>query len=211
MLSFATEFPVEPNKSSDDFLAAVREWLLGSPHTVFDADDFLNFDKKPEWTAKKSNESIEFLRFHQGPTQTAAVRYTKVDGGLEWVSTVVFWHGQPASWIGIRISCESQHPSVRLPIAKKPVFVRTFLNRLGGGMDGELDTSTLARYLSNSEIPLAARCMSGLAGCRLPTIYVSTRFQGGHSVEADSLAEAVSGMAHVIVEPNRAFSVRLMQ
>ncbi|MGV8805853.1 MAG: hypothetical protein ACWA6Y_12930 [Polaromonas sp.] len=211
MLSFATEFPVSATATSGKFLAAVREWLLGSPHTVFKSSDFPLVDVQEEWSAKKSNEQIEVLRFDSTTSSAAAVRYTKIDDGLEWVSTVVFLQSSPAGWIGIRTSCESQHPSVRLPAARKPVFVRTFLNRLSGGLDGELTASASARILANSEVPLAARCLTGQTGCRLPVVYVSAKFQGGHSVNPTSLADALAGMAHVVVEPNRPFSVRLMQ
>ncbi len=211
MLSFATEFPVSATSTSADFLAAVRKWLLGSPHTVFESADLASLDAQAEWSAKKLNEKIEVLQFGSTTSNTAAVRYTKIDDGLEWVSTVVFYVASPAGWIGIRTSCESQHHSARLPIAKKPVFVRTFLNHLSGGADGELLASANARTLTNSEVPLAARCLSGRTGCRLPVVYVSARFQGGYTVNVNALAEALSGMAHVVVEPNRHFSIRLMQ
>ena len=209
MLSFATEFPVEATRTSVDFLAAVREWLLGSPHTAFEASDLSEIEAKDEFSAKKSNELIETLKYQATGNDMAAIRYTKLDRGLEWVSTIVFSRGQP-SWIGIRTSCESQHPAAKLPIAKKPVFVQTFLTRLGGGADGEIKVQAIPLRLTNSDIPLAARCVSGRAGCRLPLVYVSARFQGGHLVNVDSLAEALAGMAHVVVEPNRPFSVRLM-
>lgn len=210
MLSFATEFPVEETRTSVDFLVAVREWLLGSPHTAFEAADLSEMDEKDEFSAKKSNELIEALRYEATGSNMAAIRYTKLDRGLEWVSTIVFSRGQPASWIGIRTSCESPHPAARLPIARKPVFVQTFLTHLGGGADGEIKVQAIPLRLANSDIPLAARCISGRAGCRLPLVYVSARFQGGHIVNVDSLAEALAGMAHVLVEPNRPFSVRLM-
>lgn len=84
------------------------------------------------------------------------------------------------------------------------------MTRLGGGEDGEIKVQAIPLRLTNSDIPLAARCMSGQAGCRLPLVYVSARFQGGYLVNVDSLAEALAGMAHVVVEPNRPFSVRLM-
>ncbi|MHB1410370.1 MAG: hypothetical protein B7X79_07450 [Acidovorax sp. 17-64-282] len=166
-------------------------------------------EAKDEFSAKKSNELIETLKYQATGSDMAAIRYTKLDRGLEWVSTIVFSRGQP-SWIGIRTSCESQHPAAKLPIAKKPVFVQTFLTRLGGGADGEIKVQAIPLRLTNSDIPLAARCVSGRAGCRLPLVYVSARFQGGHLVNVDSLAEALAGMAHVVVEPNRPFSVRLM-
>lgn len=210
MLSFATEFPIQTTRTSTDFLVAVREWLLGSPHTAFEVSDLSEMETRDEFSAKKSNELIEVLKYESTASDMAAVRYTKSAQGLEWVSTIVLSRGQPSSWIGIRTSCESQHPAARLPVAKKPVFVQTFLTRLGGGTDGEIRMQAIPLRLTNSDIPLAARCMSGQAGCRLPLVYVSARFQGGHIVNVDSLAEALAGMAHVLVEPNRAFSVRLM-
>lgn len=210
MLSFATEFPVGEASTTTDFLVAVREWLSGSPHTLFEATDLSEIDSKNEWTAQKPNEQIETLKYESAELDTAAVRYTKIDRGLEWVSTIVFSRGQPASWIGIRISCESQHPSGRLPVGKKPVFVRTFLSRLGGGADGEVKLRSGPLRLPNSDIDFAARCISGRTGCRMPIVYVSARFHGGYTVDVESLADELSGMAHVIVEPNRPFSVRLM-
>lgn len=210
MLSFATEFPVEATQTSSEFLSAAREWLLGSPHTVFKAADLSDMDTKDEFSARKSNELIEALKYEATTNDMAAIRYTRLDRGLEWVSTIVFSRAQNANWIGIRTSCESQHPAAKLPIAKKPVFVQTFLTRLGGGIDGELKVQAAPVRLNNSDIPLAARCILGKAGCRLPIVYVSARFKGGHIVNVDSLAEMLAGMAHVLVEPNRPFSVRLM-
>ena len=210
MLSFATEFPVETTRTSVDFLVAVREWLLGSPHTAFEEVDLSEVDTQDQFSARKSNEFIETLKYKSIDSDMAAVRYTKMDRGLEWVSTIVFSRSQWNSWIGVRTSCESQLPSARLPIARKPVFVQTFLTHLGGGSDGEIKVQSMPLRLTNSDITLAARCMSGSAGCRLPLVYVSARFQGGHTVNVESLADELAGMAHVIVEPNRTFSVRLM-
>ncbi|MCE7903021.1 MAG: hypothetical protein DYH20_10320 [Gammaproteobacteria bacterium PRO9] len=211
MLSFATEFPVDGSRTAAEFLAAVREWLLGSPHTSFEQGDLVGFDSDEQWARRKSNESIEVLTYNAAGTESAAVRYARVDRGLEWVSTLVFARSSPSGWVGIRTSVESQHPAARLPVAKKPVFVRTFLDRLGGGNDGDLRVQSTAIVLANSDIDTASRAISGKAGCRMPVVYVSARFQGGHVVDANSLADQLSGMAHVLVEPNRPFSQRLMQ
>ena len=211
MLSFATEFPVDGSRTTTDFLAAVREWLLGSPHTAFGQSELAQFDSAEQWTERKSNEFLEVLQHNSASVESAAVRYTRVDRGLEWVSTLVFARSSPSGWIGIRTSVESQHPAARLPAAKKPIFVRTFLDRLGGGDDGDLRVQSTALALANSDIETAARAITGKAGCRMPVVYISARFQGGHVVNTDSLADQLAGMAHVLVEPNRPFSYRLME
>lgn len=158
---------------------------------------------------RKANEHVESLRVTCGGGVMAAARYTKNENGLEWRTTIVFSQEQAAGWIGIRISCESRHPSARLPIAKKPVLVRTLLNRFAGAFDGPFAVQAKPIRLDNADIDVAARCIRGDAGCRLPMVYVSSRFQGGPIVDVDRLADRLAGMAHVVVEPNRAFSVRL--
>jgi hypothetical protein len=56
---------------------------------------------------------------------------------------------------------------------------------------------------------LAARLIAGRAGSRLPIVYVSAGFQSSHILDGDRLANELAGMAHVVVEPNRPFSLRL--
>ncbi|MCG5260097.1 hypothetical protein EM868_06785 [Cupriavidus gilardii] len=211
MISFATELPLKATTTTDHFFAAIREWILGSPHSMFRSEDLLEFGGANEWSQARSQERLEFLRPDPHSNSSAAIRYSSAQGGLEWVSTVVFWHAGSTAWIGIRVSCESNRPSARLPVAKKPFLVRTILNRLQPGLDGELQTSDKPILLANSEVPLAARCISGHTGSYLPIVYVSAQFRGGYAVNVDALAKTLSGMAHVVVEPNRPFSLRLME
>jgi len=42
-----------------------------------------------------------------------------------------------------------------------------------------------------------------------PIVYVSASFYGGYTLDVNRLANDLSGMAHVVVEPNRPFSLRL--
>lgn len=209
MLSFVSEFPVERTRTATDFLDGVRTWLLGSPHTAFEAGDLDALGSATECRVTKGAESLEALRAESTTEETQGVRHIIRDDGLEWVTTVVFSRTGFDSWIGIRTSCESHHPAVRLPAAKKPILVRVLLERLGGSSDGMLRVGSSPTRLENADIEIAADLIGGRMECRLPIIYVSAGFQGGHSLDVDRLAADMAGMAHVIVEPNRAFSVRL--
>lgn len=210
MLSFATEFPVQGSHDSSKFIGAIREWLLGSPHTVLTAPDLAGIEDESEWSTQKPGEKLTFLKTASPTDETAAVRYVKIYRGLEWQTTIILSRQPTNSWIGIRISCESQHPAARLPPAKKPIVVKTLLSQLGGALDGELLVQTTPVRLENIDIEKAARLIAGKSGCRLPIVYLSAPFQNELSVNANLLAEALSGMAHVVVEPNRPFSLRLM-
>ncbi len=209
-MSFATEFPVSSKCRSSDFLASIREWILGSPHTQFHEGELKGLGDQDRWSTHNSIERLEVLRFSLNYDESVAIRYTKSQRGLAWITTAVFSRDQDSSWVGIRTYCESQRPTTRLPVTKKPVLVRVLLNNLGGDYDGSLLVGKSPLFLDNIDIDIAARCISGSTGSRLPIVYVSSSFQGGHLVNVEPLAKNLAGMAHVVVEPNRPFSLRLM-
>lgn len=209
MLSFATEFPVERGKNSDDFLNALRKWLLGSPHTTFNVADLEGLHAPREWKLTKDDESLETLRVQARADDTTGVRYMRRGEGLDWTTTVVFSRSSADSWVGIRVSRESSHPAVRLPTARKPRLVRTLLEELGGSSDGMLRVGNEPFRLENPDIDMATAMIDGRAQCRLPIVYVSAGFHGDYTLDPDRLAADLAGMSHVVVEPNRAFSLRL--
>lgn len=209
MLAFATEFPIERTRTTADFLRAVQSWVLGSPHTGLAELDLAGLQTAAEWRGGRGNEYVDSVQVHGRTSESAAVRYRRLDEGLEWLTSVVFSRTGADSWVGIRVSCESAHPAVRLPAAKKPVLVRTLLDALGGSSDGALRVSGTPLRLDNADIDVASQLIAGDSGCRLPVVYVSAAFNGGHIVDVDRLARDLAGMAHVVVEPNRHFSLRL--
>lgn len=209
MLSFATEFPVRHDHTVGQFFDALGRWILGSPHTEFQAADLGEIGAPGEWYCRRGIEQLQTLMYTSESRQQGAARYTRGDGGLEWVTVIVFSRWERDSWISIRVSCESEHPAVRLPPAKKPVLVRVLLDDLGGDGDGVLSVGGTPYRLDNVDVDIAAQLIQGRAGCRLPIVYVSALFGGGYAVDPERLARDVLGMAHVIVEPNRPFSLRL--
>ena len=173
MQSFATEFPVEQSRTASEFSTAIREWLLGSPHTRFSAQNLEGLGEGDEWSCSLGSETIESLQTTTQNNDAVAVRYNKTADDLEWITSIVF-AGQPSSsWVSVRITCESLHPAARLPAAKKPVLVRTLLKSLGGGRDGQLDVTDAPIILRGSAIDFAASCILGNAESYLPIVYVS--------------------------------------
>lgn len=208
MLSFATEFPIEGSSGADEFLLEIKDWILKSPHTNFVEDDFVGMEGE-RWSASSSDEKIDVLSISTAADTSSAVRFSKVEKGLEWETNIVFSKQPLDTWVSIRVSCESNHPSVQLPPAKKPILVRKLLERFGGALDGSLGVSQSAHKLKNDDVDLASGLITGESKCRLPIVYVSSGFQGKYVVESDLLAKELAGMAHILVEPNRAFSLRL--
>ncbi len=210
LLTFATEFPVHTAKQASDFLSVMREWVENSPHTAFSGDDLAGIGDGVEFATGAGNQSIRSI----GVTQTNgdeyfAFKHSSTESSITWETSVVFSRTAAGSWIGVRTSNESSNPVAKLPAAKKPFAVKLLLNSLGGGFDGDICVEPKAIFLNNDDIDLAARLIDGSSGCRLPVVYVSAGFDGKYAVSPSDLAHDLAGMAHVVVEPNRAFSRRL--
>lgn len=133
----------------------------------------------------------------------------RTDGGLEWTTAIVSLKTKERHLLSIQVSCEALNTAVRLPPPKKPYFIRQALEGLGGGMDGEIPVADKPFRLADGEAGIAAALMSGLAKNKLPIVYISAGFDGNYLVNPDELAQYVSGMAHVVVEPNRSFSYQV--
>ena len=209
MLNFATEFPVTHAHDARAFLDAVRAWLLGSPHTAFTPADL---DALPDWaagdwSASRAHEVIRALHVQAPDDDAAAVGYQRHDGDLKWAIAIGFSRQDRDSWVSVRVSCEADGAAGRLPEAKKPVVVRTLLERLGGAADGLLTVQAEPYLLTPDDLELATLCLTGQAGCRLPVVYVSAEYAGHHAVDTGALAIALAGVAHVLVEPDRRYSL----
>lgn len=209
MLSFSAEFPVSNGRRNGDFIEVVRTWILASPHARFKPDDISAIPFDGKWSLSHLNHHLETLIFSEGENDTAAISFKVVDAGIDWLTDIVFSRNVLDAWVSVRTSRESAHPAISLPPAKKPIVVRALLDGLAGGNDGALLVKPEAHILTNNDIDLAAKLISGEAGCHLPIVYVSAGFSRKYSVDFSSLAHDLSGLAHVVVEPNRPFSYRL--
>lgn len=210
MLVWATEFPAAAGKCADDVLPVAKEWLVGSPHA--------------EWThAHFREEPLGETIIYEAGSQTATVARVVADGqrwaGVqlrwiengerEWYTEIVGHEAQETLWISVRLDCNLLLPGLTLPIPNKPYLLKLLFERLGGGFDGILPIGNTPIVLAEDEVDLAASLMLGTARTRLPIVYVSVGRRGFHAVDVKRLAKWLAGMAHVVVEPSRAFSFTL--
>lgn len=209
MLTFATEFPLARPLTAPEILALGRDWLLGSPHSGLSRDNFGGQDDPESWSIDQGREAVEFRVIREEEQSTTGFRYVKRDDGLEWTTTMVSRTEPGSAWMGVRVHRDATGPAPRLPHAKKPYLLRQILATVGAGPDGPLPVLQRPHRLCNTDIALAKSLILGESGCYLPVVYLSSPFVGDHVLDADWLARGLAGMAHVVVEPNRAFSRRL--
>lgn len=205
MLSFSTEFPIG-DTDIGSCIACVRDWLLGSPHTSFRPEQLADRPLSGRWTAATERERIEALLSDREKDRIAAFRHSLTDRNLTWETEIVFSIREDSAFAGIRTSRQSTHAQITLPRAKKPHIIKTILDELGGGLDGEVFVRDTPRFLSENDANMAVRLINGDADNYLPVIYVSRTFDNSLVVRPEPLARRMSGLAHVLIEPSRNFS-----
>ena len=234
MISFATDFAVDPVHGPEDFLRAITSWLLDVERTAIAAEQLQALPTETSSRINTGGELLQTLIARQPDTTVAGIRYSRQDEHLTWITTVVFSRRHKAqgngastagfpdigapetdtaqasdAWLGIRIECTSSLPQAHLPVDRDPAIVPALLNALGGGQDGPLRVSDQPRLLTGHELPLAADLILGYSDHRLPIVYVSACFQPGHAIAPQRLASRLAGRAHVVVEPGNSFSRQL--
>ena len=204
--NFSTEFPIDPAKSVEDVVRLACEWISGSPHTKVPKSDLNELPVDAEKTVSVESEHVTTATATTQDFAIGGLRYVRTEGSLEWTTSIVSLKTTERHLLSIQVSCEALNTAVRLPPPKKPYFIRQALARLGGGMDGEIPVADKPFRLAEGEAGIAAALISGLAKNKLPIVYVSAGFDENHLINPDELAQYVSGMAHVVVEPSRQFS-----
>lgn len=209
MLLFATEFPVDPGQELPDFLRVARDWILSTHETALTAESLAGLLDRDELSVAAGDELLRLLRVNEPGDEAAALGYARQEGPLKWATTLVHSRQDADAWVSVRVSVDARERGVAVPQARKPVIVHSLLDELGGAMDGALAVRAVPVRLSDLDMELAVRCVTAEAGCRLPVVYVSVDQAGGHVLHVDALALALAGIAHVLVEPDRMFSMQL--
>jgi hypothetical protein len=220
MTSFATEFPIKPIADRGAFVAQVISWLRGTTYsTVFDdpRDKDLGGD-----TAHLRSRNGEELRLRElgrdGALEAIGFRHDFPDTeGRLWRTEAVLRRGvsgDDQALIRLRTECIARTHGVRLDSPRKPYLVKTILRDGWGGKDGELSVSDSPFWISDDAAGLEVACAVtlGRATRYLPVIYISAAGASKWLLsqdQAEKLAFDLGGVAHVVVEPSRAFSFRL--
>lgn len=211
MLTFSTVFPLSVDCSSEDVQRLMKQWIAGGPHSMFGEELKIAGHGERQWQESLDGERIQGLATTDNGSEYAAIRYEKTeDDGVTWTTEVAFEGTDQAKRVSVRVQCESQITSLTLPPARKPYIVRQLVTQFGGGFDGDLQVSDSPIELKNGEIDYAARMINSNCANQLPIVYLSAPSNGQFLISPERLAHWLSGIAHVVVEPNREFSFRLM-
>ena len=209
MLTFNTQFPVNESKTIEDLLETVKIWILESPHSKLPKEDILRISYGNDYNIKSPSESIQLLHLKRDNHELLGVKHTTTQESIRWTTEISGSKKEFSFWISIQVSCDNSVPTHKIPNTKKPHIIKLILNNLGGGTDGEIQVSSHAKCLNSKQIELAKEIINGASSNLMPVIYASAGNNDSPAINTEELAYHLSGMAHLIIEPNRDFSFDL--
>ncbi|ATR83016.1 hypothetical protein CS390_10870 [Pseudomonas sp. HLS-6] len=213
MQIFSTDFPLANGTTPIQILEECLYWISESPHTNFTQSQLLENIKVAEFKKTAPRETIEFEYADDEKMQIHSFVYTKKDQSHAWVTTVSFLTLPQTgeAWVNVKAYCNSFIATTKTPEIKKPLIIIRLIDRYGGGIDGDLKVNHEHVELKDTLIDLqyAADLINGETGNRLPIVLITKYHSGFCAAIPDRLARSLSGLAHVVVEPNRAFSNKL--
>lgn len=208
---FATEFPVKVSIKKADFLALALAWVRGIQHTTlnitpsavenYGSEVVLTGSAGERFTVKEIDTELGFL---------IGARYDYFDDHrTNWRTEVVLTNDNGMASLRVRGQSIGPTNDQLLPDPKKPYFIKACLQEGWGAIDGTLPVSDQPHLLQITDIDQAVDVIQGRHRAALPIVYVSADSDGRYKLDPVKLAYDLGGVAHVVVEPNRAFSFRL--
>ena len=219
MTTFATEFPISSSPSTAAFAAQVVTWLRGNDHSQVLETPNADLDSDAAHLRVSTGEELRVrsLALADGSRAHGFRHDLPDDAGRLWRTEAVLrsWpQGSQVSLLRIRTECVALIPTATLGIPRKPYIIKTVLKDGWGGDDALLQTTDQPLWLSETEadLGLARSITAGEAADFLPVVYVSSLGRDVRAIDkhaTEKLAFDLGGVAHVVVEPSRAFSFEL--
>lgn len=214
MSLFSTEFYLKNSVGRAEFLAEARAWVQGMKRTqLFGPGCTETLDGDNVRYEALNGESLMFraLAGRDGLTAVGCRHDVPADNGLNWRTEAVMRCTTQGNLLRVRAQCLPVRPLAVPETPKRTHLIRSLIENGRVRDDGPLTVQTTAHHLKDSDEgqSLAAAIASGNSGCALPVIYVSA--SDGRAILFDeskisALALEICGLAHVVVEPSRAFS-----
>lgn len=209
MLTFKTQFPINSSTEMSAFMDCCRIWIVKSPHTKLAG---AIPDGAREGRYGDEHESASYGWLESQNNSFGGVRYEKTDADeVRWVTDVVGHKSESGFWVSVQLNVDSELPVERLEQGKRPYIVKLLMGNFPGGYDGSLPVTDKPIYLSGTDTALAERIICAGTGSVMPSVYVSRDQNESLILEPNLLAQWLSGMAHVVVEPSRQFSSQIMR
>lgn len=201
----ATTLPARADLTPDLFIKGICAWARQRPGSTLDRSP--PPPDLPRWNIEAPSESLSMVRHQDSTTQRVALRHVRTDDDWVLVEEAVL---TTASDVG-RITFVATRIARNAAAAMRPptvsaVMLPELLDRFAAESDGWLDILPFPHKLAHGYEEAAAGLLHGECRGMQPLLYLSAPGASGPRLDADVLAERLWGIAHVVVEPDTAFS-----
>jgi hypothetical protein len=213
MSTFQTEFSIKPGIKLTDFEDIVIEWISGNQYSALKRQLASLVGNADDRTVRDdSGEALVFKRLTDSKGFIAGARHEIPDDAQRLWRTEVVCRVQEglASAVSVRVQCLATDLSVRAKPPKRPYIVKLMLHNAWPISAGKIFVSDTPFLFPASEAAEIAEAVSGTAGLSHPVVYLSRDDNDELALDPDKLAYDLGGVAHVLVEPSRLFSFKLM-
>ncbi len=213
MTVFSTEFPVKRDISRADFAAAILAWIRGIQNSnVLAETSSQEFHDDDVWLETKNGETLSIKSYEADNILVFGARLEIPDNaGRRWRTECVYSVLNESAFLRVRGQCVATSSTAHVLPPKKPVFITQSIDSSWAENDGNVPTKSTAHFLNEDDVLCASGIFEGSQSVFLPIIYISRNNDDTLPINADRLASAVAGIAHVFVEPSRGFSFRLRE
>lgn len=207
-MSIRVNFPLNKETSIEQVFRECLNWILDSPFTEFAEEELSKLSATDEFSYTKGEEQIDYSCAESKDLSISSLRYSKSSNSIKWITELSVRKDPGTLWISVNSDIVTTTISINPPEIKKPLIVIRLIDRFGGGADGDFPITISPIQLDEepSSLIIAKAIINGDNVSTLPIIYISANNNNRHHVIPERLARKLSGMAHVVVEPSRAFS-----
>ncbi|MCP8895379.1 hypothetical protein KYK29_10590 [Shinella daejeonensis] len=222
MSIFASEFPVKRKINRAEFVSQVLAWLRGNNFSrVLDEAKSRDLDGTFAHLKAENGEELIFRELPDGAASVAiGFRHDMPDEeGRLWRTEAVLVGQRDRKGpdlIRLRTQCIATGPTVRADVPKKPYLIKTLIKDGWGEEDGLFAISDSPIWLADDQegLEIASAVTNATATNYLPVVYISATASSKWAMSKaiiEKLAYELGGIAHVVVEPSRAFSFTLRE
>ena len=207
---FFTKLALKQGIKTEQFVDLIKRWIINSP--IYNIKNIKYNCEYDLITENFGLYRLTFLRINLNECgDVCAVRFINQEEDNTWFTDIIFVKNTKSSFISIKLSCTSEKFSPQLPQWHTPYIVKILIESKLCAEKEHFPISKSPIYLQDIHIPKCIELFTKGLDSSLPIVYVSyDQYNPQHySVSCQRLAAAVSGFAHVVVEPSKEFSLSL--
>lgn len=205
---FYTDIKLKDDITQNDVQGVIFEWLIGSPHYGIDT---INYCGESFFHQDYPSSSVSILSICQEEQPIFAVRFINKEEKNIWTTDCIYLENE--KHISISLSCHAKDYNRILPKIHKPYIIKKILEKNICNQSNIFPICDYPIMLTDDNLNVCARIINGETTTDLPVTYVSYNSYNpaAYSVDTNNLAIKLSGISHVLVEPNKEFALKLKE